>query len=249
MPLLGLIETPRRLPNSITEAVLEKNKGGCGHPAAPPRRRTRKAERLTRRSRKDSFHAMTDSRSRAARPAAGSSAARSAAGAALAPQRRGATTRPSRRISRSRSRRKMTGRSPVRSAHYDKAQLQRGLKVYKEVCSACHSMNLVPFRTLEDLGYSRSAGEGLRRRVHDPGRPERRRRDVRPARHAVRLLPVAVPERGGGGRRQQRRGSAGHVAARQGARRRARLPAVRLRHLHAVSGRRPGLYPLAADRL
>ena len=37
---------------------------------------------------------------------------------------------------------------------YDKAQLQRGLKVYKEVCSACHSMNLVAFRTLEGLGYS-----------------------------------------------------------------------------------------------
>lgn len=37
---------------------------------------------------------------------------------------------------------------------YDKAQLQRGLKIYKEVCSACHSMNLVPFRTLEDLGYN-----------------------------------------------------------------------------------------------
>ncbi|RJG44200.1 cytochrome c1 [Mesorhizobium sp. DCY119] len=37
---------------------------------------------------------------------------------------------------------------------YDKAQLQRGLKVYKEVCSACHSMELVAFRTLEDLGYS-----------------------------------------------------------------------------------------------
>ncbi len=37
---------------------------------------------------------------------------------------------------------------------YDKAQLQRGLKVYKEVCSACHSMKLVPFRTLEDLGYN-----------------------------------------------------------------------------------------------
>jgi ubiquinol-cytochrome c reductase cytochrome c1 subunit len=38
--------------------------------------------------------------------------------------------------------------------YYDKAQLQRGLKVYTEVCSACHSMNLVPFRTLSDLGYS-----------------------------------------------------------------------------------------------
>ncbi len=37
---------------------------------------------------------------------------------------------------------------------YDKGQLQRGLKVYKEVCSACHSMSLVPFRTLEGLGYS-----------------------------------------------------------------------------------------------
>ncbi|MCM2398890.1 cytochrome c1 [Rhizobium sp. S95] len=37
---------------------------------------------------------------------------------------------------------------------YDKGQLQRGLKVYKEVCSACHSMKLVSFRTLEDLGYS-----------------------------------------------------------------------------------------------
>lgn len=37
---------------------------------------------------------------------------------------------------------------------YDKGQLQRGLKVYKEVCSACHSMQLVPFRTLADLGYS-----------------------------------------------------------------------------------------------
>src|SRR5262249_24079464 len=37
---------------------------------------------------------------------------------------------------------------------YDKQQLQRGLKVYTEVCSACHSMNLVAFRTLEDLGYT-----------------------------------------------------------------------------------------------
>ena len=37
---------------------------------------------------------------------------------------------------------------------YDKGQLQRGLKVYKEVCSACHSMKLVAFRNLEELGYS-----------------------------------------------------------------------------------------------
>ncbi|MBP6380166.1 MAG: cytochrome c1 [Sphingorhabdus sp.] len=37
---------------------------------------------------------------------------------------------------------------------YDKAQLQRGLKVYAEVCSACHSLNQVAFRNFEDLGYS-----------------------------------------------------------------------------------------------
>jgi ubiquinol-cytochrome c reductase cytochrome c1 subunit len=38
--------------------------------------------------------------------------------------------------------------------HYDRAQLQRGFQVYKEVCSACHSLNLVAFRNLEDLGYN-----------------------------------------------------------------------------------------------
>jgi len=37
---------------------------------------------------------------------------------------------------------------------WDIGQLQRGLKVYKEVCSACHSMQLVSFRNLEALGYS-----------------------------------------------------------------------------------------------
>ena len=38
--------------------------------------------------------------------------------------------------------------------HYDLAQLQRGYQVYKEVCSNCHSMKLVAFRNLEDIGYS-----------------------------------------------------------------------------------------------
>jgi ubiquinol-cytochrome c reductase cytochrome b/c1 subunit len=35
---------------------------------------------------------------------------------------------------------------------FDQAQLQRGLKVYKEVCSACHSLELVAFRNLADPG-------------------------------------------------------------------------------------------------
>lgn len=38
--------------------------------------------------------------------------------------------------------------------HWDIAQLQRGMQVYKEVCSACHSLNLVAFRDIEALGYT-----------------------------------------------------------------------------------------------
>jgi ubiquinol-cytochrome c reductase cytochrome c1 subunit len=37
---------------------------------------------------------------------------------------------------------------------YDRAQLQRGFQVYKEVCAACHGLNLVAFRNLEELGYN-----------------------------------------------------------------------------------------------
>ncbi|MFL6720711.1 MAG: cytochrome c1 [Sphingomonas sp.] len=37
---------------------------------------------------------------------------------------------------------------------FDKRQLQRGFQVYSEVCSACHSMNLVAFRDLKGLGYN-----------------------------------------------------------------------------------------------
>jgi ubiquinol-cytochrome c reductase cytochrome c1 subunit len=37
---------------------------------------------------------------------------------------------------------------------WDVAQLQRGYQVYKEVCSACHSMNHLAFRNLEELGYT-----------------------------------------------------------------------------------------------
>ena len=36
---------------------------------------------------------------------------------------------------------------------YDRQQLQRGFQVYKEVCAACHGLNLVAFRDLHALGY------------------------------------------------------------------------------------------------
>ncbi|MDG6080046.1 cytochrome c1 [Erythrobacter litoralis] len=37
---------------------------------------------------------------------------------------------------------------------WDVAQLQRGLTVYEQVCSACHSLKYVAFRNLEGLGYN-----------------------------------------------------------------------------------------------
>lgn len=37
---------------------------------------------------------------------------------------------------------------------YDKAQLQRGFLVYKQVCSACHAMNKNYYRDLTGIGYS-----------------------------------------------------------------------------------------------
>jgi ubiquinol-cytochrome c reductase cytochrome c1 subunit len=36
--------------------------------------------------------------------------------------------------------------------HFDKGQLQRGYKVYKEVCSNCHAMKYVSFRNLAEHG-------------------------------------------------------------------------------------------------
>ena len=37
---------------------------------------------------------------------------------------------------------------------YDRAALQRGFQVYSEVCSNCHSMNLLHYRDLAALGYT-----------------------------------------------------------------------------------------------
>ena len=37
---------------------------------------------------------------------------------------------------------------------YDRASAQRGLKVYREVCAGCHSMNYLSYRNLSDLGFS-----------------------------------------------------------------------------------------------
>ena len=40
---------------------------------------------------------------------------------------------------------------------YDRASAQRGLQVYKEVCAGCHSLDLIYYRNLADIGYSEAA--------------------------------------------------------------------------------------------
>jgi ubiquinol-cytochrome c reductase cytochrome c1 subunit len=44
---------------------------------------------------------------------------------------------------------------------YDRAALQRGFQVYKEVCAACHHLQYVYFRDLTALGYTEDQVKGI----------------------------------------------------------------------------------------
>jgi ubiquinol-cytochrome c reductase cytochrome c1 subunit len=52
---------------------------------------------------------------------------------------------------------------------FDRQQLQRGFQVYKEVCSACHSLRLVAFRDLAALGYSEPEVKAIAKGFQVPG--------------------------------------------------------------------------------
>ena len=45
---------------------------------------------------------------------------------------------------------------------FDQAQLQRGLQVYTEVCSACHGLKFVPYRELAEHGGPAITEEQMR---------------------------------------------------------------------------------------
>jgi ubiquinol-cytochrome c reductase cytochrome c1 subunit len=44
---------------------------------------------------------------------------------------------------------------------YDRAALQRGFQVYKDVCSACHAVKHLYFRDLVELGYTEDQVKGI----------------------------------------------------------------------------------------
>ncbi|MET1756990.1 cytochrome c1 [Novosphingobium sp. RD2P27] len=52
---------------------------------------------------------------------------------------------------------------------FDRQQLQRGFQVYKEVCSACHSLQHVAFRDLAALGYSEAEIKAIAAGFQVPG--------------------------------------------------------------------------------
>src|SRR5437773_12457965 len=48
---------------------------------------------------------------------------------------------------------------------YDRAALQRGFQVYKEVCAACHPVKHLAFRDLAEIGYSEDQVKGIAAQV------------------------------------------------------------------------------------
>ena len=55
---------------------------------------------------------------------------------------------------------------------YDRAELRRGLQVYREVCSACHGLRHVRFRDLEALGLGAEQVKALAAQYIVPGEPD-----------------------------------------------------------------------------
>jgi ubiquinol-cytochrome c reductase cytochrome c1 subunit len=55
---------------------------------------------------------------------------------------------------------------------YDKAAAQRGFQVYNEVCSACHSMRLMSYRNLEEIGLEKAQIKAIAASKTVPGPPD-----------------------------------------------------------------------------
>jgi cytochrome c1 len=81
---------------------------------------------------------------------------------------------------------------------YDEAQLQRGFKIYREVCSTCHSMNLLAIGSLAQAGgpgfsdaqVAQIASEYKIQDLDDKGQPTERA--GRPADHFPAPFPNAL---------------------------------------------------------
>lgn len=66
---------------------------------------------------------------------------------------------------------------------YDRAQLQRGLKVYTTVCASCHGLRQVYYRNLVEVGLTPSEAKAVAAQkevdeIGDDGQPKKRKADL-----------------------------------------------------------------------
>jgi len=79
---------------------------------------------------------------------------------------------------------------------FDRGALQRGFQIYSEICAACHSLRLVAYRNLREIGFSESEDKTIALEAQVPAGPneegETHDEDgmtfMRPARLADRLV-------------------------------------------------------------
>jgi cytochrome c1 len=70
---------------------------------------------------------------------------------------------------------------------YDRAAAQRGFQVYKEVCSACHSLSLLSYRNLTELGLTENQVKAIAAEFQVPDLSEDGQPIERPARPSDRF--------------------------------------------------------------
>ncbi len=56
---------------------------------------------------------------------------------------------------------------------FDRPQLQRGFQVYKEVCAACHGLERLAFRNLQDIGFSEAEVKAIAKAYDVPSVDEK----------------------------------------------------------------------------
>ncbi len=72
---------------------------------------------------------------------------------------------------------------------FDHAAARRGFQVYKEVCSACHSMNLLAYRNLEALGFTEDEVKAIAASVQVPDLDDNGEVKDRPGKPSDRFQP------------------------------------------------------------
>jgi ubiquinol-cytochrome c reductase cytochrome c1 subunit len=72
---------------------------------------------------------------------------------------------------------------------FDHAAARRGFQVYKDVCAACHSMNLLAYRNLEALGFTEEEVKAIAATVQVPDLDDNGEVKDRPGKPSDGFLP------------------------------------------------------------